>query len=443
MLEEFDEGEVVENKYNNVASANLKSKKSGIRTSTKDKKGKKKFNVTSSNNAPSKSLKKQAQKKRLIAVKPFLTPKHGEAKKKKRKRSRRSLDYDEDEIAEESENENFQDALTEDVAADDSIIGGDSPRVRRSPLNPSITEYIVDEMNEEHHRQQSLYPITSTDEDSIRNRRSLTFQPPPASIANFYFDQYNDIDTPDEDEADISDQQQEMVTDAEASNIARYDEDMSRQKRSVITTTKQSKDNVVAKAKRTLHEENLVKIFNANHNNVKARTKNVDTTKRSVVTSSASSPKGATITKVTDADQKKVAKALIQKAFFTTSKHVAMPKNVVRHIIPQSSSSKHTNPSVDVKILSKSLLNHDIGTIPGLKKETVVEKTVSRQHISHPVLENKQSPDSINTANVARAVAVAMEQLKRDKMWGKVFVHVRPTGELKVMVQETRKMEEN
>lgn len=46
----------------------------------------------------------------------------------------------------------------------------------------------------------------------------------------------------------------------------------------------------------------------------------------------------------------------------------------------------------------------------------------------------------IMPANVARAVAMAMEQLKRDRMWGKVFVHVLPSGKLKVMVQETKKM---
>ena len=66
--------------------------------------------------------------------------------------------------------------------------------------------------------------------------------------------------------------------------------------------------------------------------------------------------------------------------------------------------------------------------------------TERRQKIDHPAKE-KQNLDQVPT-NVARAVAMAMEQLKRDKMWGKVFVHVRPSGQLKVMVQETKKMEE-
>ena len=68
------------------------------------------------------------------------------------------------------------------------------------------------------------------------------------------------------------------------------------------------------------------------------------------------------------------------------------------------------------------------------------EITERRQKIDHPAKE-KQNLDQVPT-NVARAVAMAMEQLKRDKMWGKVFVHVRPSGQLKVMVQETKKMEE-
>ena len=68
------------------------------------------------------------------------------------------------------------------------------------------------------------------------------------------------------------------------------------------------------------------------------------------------------------------------------------------------------------------------------------EITERRQKIDHPTKE-KQNLDQVPT-NVARAVAMAMEQLKRDKMWGKVFVHVRPSGQLKVMVQETKKMEE-
>ena len=57
-------------------------------------------------------------------------------------------------------------------------------------------------------------------------------------------------------------------------------------------------------------------------------------------------------------------------------------------------------------------------------------------------IEKPKEKMKIVPANVARAVAMAMEQLKRDKMWGKVFVHVLPSGKLKVMVQETKKMPE-
>lgn len=64
-------------------------------------------------------------------------------------------------------------------------------------------------------------------------------------------------------------------------------------------------------------------------------------------------------------------------------------------------------------------------------------KAVSRQNIIRP-----KTSLNVDPANVARAVSMAMEQLKRDKMWGKVFVHVRPSGQLKVMVQETRRMED-
>ena len=58
----------------------------------------------------------------------------------------------------------------------------------------------------------------------------------------------------------------------------------------------------------------------------------------------------------------------------------------------------------------------------------------------HGEIEKPKEKMKIVPANVARAVAMAMEQLKRDRMWGKVFVHVLPSGKLKVMVQETKKM---
>ena len=66
---------------------------------------------------------------------------------------------------------------------------------------------------------------------------------------------------------------------------------------------------------------------------------------------------------------------------------------------------------------------------------------IQRTKIESPQ-NSKLSKDKMKIvpANVARAVAMAMEQLRRDQMWGKVFVHVLPSGKLKVMVQETKKM---
>lgn len=63
-----------------------------------------------------------------------------------------------------------------------------------------------------------------------------------------------------------------------------------------------------------------------------------------------------------------------------------------------------------------------------------------RTNIETPQGNKAKDKMKIVPANVARAVAMAMEQLKRDRMWGKVFVHVLPSGKLKVMVQETKKM---
>lgn len=117
--------------------------------------------------------------------------------------------------------------------------------------------------------------------------------------------------------------------------------------------------------------------------------------------------------------------------------------NLIRHIVPQRSSIPKSSSPVDVKIVSKSkidsILSSSASNNVPKEKQSTSEKAVGRQHISLP----KEPSSGINTANVARAVAVAMEQLKRDQMWGKVFVHVRPSGELKVMVQETRKMNDD
>ena len=37
---------------------------------------------------------------------------------------------------------------------------------------------------------------------------------------------------------------------------------------------------------------------------------------------------------------------------------------------------------------------------------------------------------------------MVVERLKRDEMWGKVFVHERANGQLNVIVQETKKMKQ-
>ena len=345
---------------------------------------------------------KIGDKKRLIALKPFLSAKHViiASKKRRKRRHRRSIEDEEDE--EDVEEEGFQDALMEENLVEAQ---GEQERVKRSSQ----------------------------------------------SLADFYFDQYDDIEgesirAPENlDNIDPSDTEDEHEVNQEESD-GDQDEGRDREKRSDITSaTKQKSNNKkianTLKEKRAPHEENLSKVFKKTGAS-KVRSSTVEGAKRG----------GAIINSITktDTDQKKIAKALIQKAFFA-SKHGSRSvpvKNTVRHIIPQSSSSvKQTIPNVDVKFVSKSLSGNGRAevTSSGLKKDSSMD-LVTRQQISHTSPEDKsteKSTDGINTANVARAVAVAMEQLKRDKMWGKVFVHVRPTGELKVMVQETKKMEEN
>ena len=65
--------------------------------------------------------------------------------------------------------------------------------------------------------------------------------------------------------------------------------------------------------------------------------------------------------------------------------------------------------------------------------------TTIRQKIYHPAKE-KSILDRLPT-NVAHTVAMVVERLKRDEMWGKVFVHERANGQLKVMIQEIKKKE--
>lgn len=52
------------------------------------------------------------------------------------------------------------------------------------------------------------------------------------------------------------------------------------------------------------------------------------------------------------------------------------------------------------------------------------------------------APSSFATTDdITRAVSVAMHQLKRDRMYGEVYVRVHPGGKIRVMVQETRPQE--
>ena len=102
-------------------------------------------------------------------------------------------------------------------------------------------------------------------------------------------------------------------------------------------------------------------------------------------------------------------------------------QNIVKNII-------RTSTETQQEVFPKSKLL--MPTAKLFKKAIKDAKAVTREKI--PKVDMNIVP-----SNVARAVAMAMEQLKRDRMWGKVFVHVRPSGQLKVMVQETKKMDEN
>lgn len=204
-------------------------------------------------------------------------------------------------------------------------------------------------------------------------------------------------------------------------------------------TTLGGSNNVVGSSLR--REENLVRLVGKSQRSPKIT---ADTNKRSSTAAAPTFPRNSKQKnqKSANGGDEKKDNILIQKSFFPeTDNH-----NTIRHIVPQRSSSSSAavkSTPVDVKIVSKSHLDNLISSSPKAKSGAeVIENPVDRQHISQP-RETKDSTTGINTANVARAVAVAMEQLKRDQMWGKVFVHVRPSGELKVMVQETRKMNDD
>ena len=409
-------------------------------------------------------------KKRLIALKPFLSAKHVNIanKKKRKRRHRRSIEEDDND-------KEIQDALMEDENLTENNINngnidnGDERLKRSAPA-------LMGERNLNNNNND----VEQERRDKERAKRSSP------SLADFYFDQYYDNNNQmsgEESEtihaptttAENADTQSDVIDTESTNQQAVFIESQQkqreneeevtndRQKRSIIisSNTKQQKANnnrkiasaSAMKEKRTPHEENLSKIFK------KTGSPSTTTSNKAHSSSSSDSKRSTTSIKTSDAtttdQQKRAAKALIQKAFFSTSKHgsnriVPAPpvtKNTVRHIIPQSSSStKHAIlPEVDVKFVTKSISATTGNNVEmtSLKKNSDVG---IRQQIAHPLSaedgKNEKSTDSINTANVARAVAVAMEQLKRDKMWGKVFVHVRPTGELKVMVQETKKMEE-
>ena len=400
-------------------------------------------------------------KKRLIALKPFLSGKHVTIanKKRRKRRHRRSIESDNDE-------KEMQDGLEEEENLTENN-NSENVDSEEEGLTRSSSAFIGEE---------NSFENNNNDSNNVEEERVKRSSP---SLADFYFDQYDNNDNMEESESinapkaetddDTSAEETNQPTGfIESQQKQREDEEVvtnAREKRSIITSSniKQQKNNnnknkKIAsgvmndhkKEKRTSpHEENISKIFK----------KTGPSSMNSKVHSSSptgDNKRSTTIAKTsaeTTDQQKKAAKALIQKAFFSTSKHgsnriipAATPsKNTVRHIIPPSSTMKHI-PNVDVKFVTKSISsNGDNVEMTSLKKNADVG---TRQQIAHPlaaetdVKNEKSSSDSINTANVARAVAVAMEQLKRDKMWGKVFVHVRPTGELKVMVQETKKMDE-
>ena len=371
---------------------------------------------------------KSADKKRLIALKPFLSGKHVTvASKKRKRRHRRSIEdevEDRENFESEEEDEGFQDGLMEET---ENVVG---------------QEHDVENNNDQVNQQ-----------EEERAKRSLDSSSP---LANFYFDQYDDHDSLEEGgsvHAPVQSEDDEEEEEKESQEDEILNEG-SRDKRSVVSSNKQketssTKKTVSSSSKKGItHDENLSKVFKKSSSSGKTRPSLEIVSKRgatTVSTTSNTSSKTEAGSSTQSPDQKKVAKALIQKAFFSSNKHpvhLAVPvKSTVRHIVPQSSVKQRASiPIVDVKYISKNVDEKG----DSKPKEFVKEET--RQHIAHAsssVTNQEKSTDSINTANVARAVAVAMEQLKRDKMWGKVFVHVRPTGELKVMVQETKKMEDN
>lgn len=338
-----------------------------------------KKNIRNETNSDTKAkAHKQAEKKRLIALKPFLHSKTKYQRKRKRRNRRSLTDGQVEGLDQIEDTENFQDVLLEDGDKNEDLIEGTSTRVKRS--------------------------YTPT-------------------VADFYFDQYDEQDDEETKENEEVNRVRRAVSGTRSKQIQQ------------INRRGLSGKSIDVKRTIPLHDDIITKIIKNRRIKTNTRFKITDNTKRFTVSADSKMNN-----KQSDLDTERKTKAIIQKAFFTKNNAVRS-ENSVRHIIPQSV-SKRTIPSVDVKLVSKDLMEHEIGKTPGAKSSSTIPAVksssvnVNRQHISHP------SSDSINTANVARAVAVAMEQLKRDKMWGKVFVHVRPKGELKVMVQETKKMDD-
>ena len=115
------------------------------------------------------------------------------------------------------------------------------------------------------------------------------------------------------------------------------------------------------------------------------------------------------------------------------------PTKVTMNKQNNNAQSKLASNNINNRIRSPSMSPvskvHATQPTPGAQISQRAKIETPRAEINKPKDKMKIVP-----ANVARAVAMAMEQLKRDRMWGKVFVHVLPSGKLKVMVQETKKM---
>ncbi len=115
-------------------------------------------------------------------------------------------------------------------------------------------------------------------------------------------------------------------------------------------------------------------------------------------------------------------------------------ENKIHNNIQSKVTYNNINNRVRAPSLSPVKANVSPVTKPRVNQPTRGASLSQRAKIETPQANKSKEKLKIVPANVARAVAMAMEQLKRDRMWGKVFVHVLPSGKLKVMVQETKKM---